>query len=191
MCLLHAWHIFCSCVGYMSLCITTSGRGGSEGEGPACSSLASTATGMQQPEGGVSIMQHVRTQPAGPKAFRLYSMVRDTYRQEIGERAFSVYEALTYYVHPKTLEGTIPLKLLAETVQSPLTTVSRCLHRLWEEGLITITPQWDDFGCVPKANLYTLHALPLKFMSYQTAYVPGTTLSGRRHQAPRLTLLRS
>ena len=64
-------------------------------------------------------MQHVRTQPAGPKAFRLYSMVRDTYRQEVGERAFSVYEALTYYVHPKTLEGTIPLKLLAETVRSP------------------------------------------------------------------------
>jgi hypothetical protein len=85
-------------------------------------------------------MQHIRTQPAGPKAFRLYSMICDTYRQEIGERACSVYEALTYYVDPKTLEGTIPLKLLAETVQSPLTTVSRCLHRLWEEGLITITP---------------------------------------------------
>ena len=136
-------------------------------------------------------MQHMRTQPAGPKAFRLYSMVRDTYRQRIGERAFSVYEALTYYVHPKTLEGTIPLKLLAETLQYPLTTVSRCLHRLWEEGLITITPQWDDFGCVPKANLYTLHALPLKLMARQPAYVPGTTPSERRHQAPRLTLLRS
>ena len=136
-------------------------------------------------------MQHMRTQPAGPKAFRLYSMVRDTYRQRIGERAFSVYEALTYYVHPKTLEGTIPLKLLAETLQYPLTTVSRCLHRLWEEGLITITPQWDDFGCVPKANLYTLHALPLKLMARQPAYVPGTTPSERRHQAPHLTLLRS
>jgi hypothetical protein len=135
-------------------------------------------------------MQHVRTQPAGPKAFRLYSMVRDTYRQEIGERAFSVYEALTYYVHPKTLEGTIPLKLLAETVQSPLTTVSRCLHRLWQEGLITITPQWDDYGCVPKANLYTLHPLPLKPMSRQPAYMPSATPPERRHQEPRLTVLR-
>ena len=135
-------------------------------------------------------MQHVRTQPAGPKAFRLYSMVRDTYRQEIGERAFSVYEALTYYVDPKTLQGTIPLKLLAETVQSPLTTVSRCLHRLWEEGLITITPQWDDFGCVPKANLYTLHALPLKPMSHQLAHMPGARSPERRHQSPSLTLLR-
>ena len=136
-------------------------------------------------------MQHVRTQPAGPKAFRLYSMVRDTYRQEIGERAFSVYEALTYYVHPKTLEGTIPLKLLAETVQSPLTTVSRCLHRLWQEGLITITPQWDDYGCVPKANLYTLHSLPLKPMSCQQAYTPSATPPERSHPAPRLTVLRS
>jgi len=135
-------------------------------------------------------MQHVRTQPAGPKAFRLYSMVRDTYRQEIGERAFSVYEALTYYVHPKTLEGTIPLKLLAETVRSPLTTVSRCLHRLWQEGLITITPQWDDYGCVPKANLYTLHPLPLKLMSRQPAYMPSATPPERRHQEPRLTVLR-
>ena len=135
-------------------------------------------------------MQHVRTQPAGPKAFRLYSMVRDTYRQEIGERAFSVYEALTYYVHPKTLEGTIPLKLLAETVQSPLTTVSRCLHRLWQEGLITITPQWDDYGCVPKANLYTLHTLPLKSMPCQRAYTPSTPPPERSHQAPRLTVLR-
>jgi hypothetical protein len=135
-------------------------------------------------------MQHVRTQPAGPKAFRLYSMVRDTYRQAIGERAFSVYEALTYYVHPKTLEGTIPLKLLAETVRSPLTTVSRCLHRLWQEGLITITPQWDDYGCVPKANLYTLHTLPLKPMSRQPAYMPSATPPERRHQAPHLTVLR-
>jgi hypothetical protein len=145
---------------------------------------------MQQPEGGVSIMQHIRTQPAGPKAFRLYSMVRDTYRQEIGERAFSVYEALTYYVDPKTLQGTIPLKLLAETVQSPLTTVSRCLHRLWEEGLITITPQWDEYGCVPKANLYTLHVLPFKSMSRQPAHLPSTTLPERGHQVSRLTPLR-
>jgi len=145
---------------------------------------------MQQPEGGVSIMQHIRTQPAGPKAFRLYSMVRDTYRQEIGERAFSVYEAVTYYVDPKTLQGTIPLKLLAETVQSTLTTVSRCLHRLWEEGLITITPQWDDYGCVPRANLYTLHARPLKPMAYQPAHMPSTMPPERRHQVPRLTILR-
>jgi hypothetical protein len=135
-------------------------------------------------------MQHIRTQPAGPKAFRLYSMVRDTYRQKIGERAFSVYEALTYYVDPKTLQGTIPLKLLAETVQSPLTTVSRCLHRLWEEGLITITPQWDEYGCVPKANLYTLHALPLKPMAHQPAPAPSATPPERRHQAAGLTPLR-
>jgi len=135
-------------------------------------------------------MQPIRTQPAGPKAFRLYSMVRDTYRQEIGERAFSVYEALTYYVDPKTLQGTIPLKLLAETVRSPLTTVSRCLHRLWEEDLITITPQWDDFGCVPKANLYTLHALPLKPMSHQPAHMPIATPPERRRQVPCLTILR-
>jgi len=135
-------------------------------------------------------MQYIRTQPAGPKAFRLYSMVRDTYRQKIGDRAFSVYEALTYYVNPKTLEGTIPLKLLAETVQSPLTTVSRCLHRLWEEGLITITPQWDDFGCVPQANLYTLHVRPLKSMSRQPAHMPSATPFECRHQVPRLTLLR-
>ena len=135
-------------------------------------------------------MQHIRTQPAGPKAFRLYSMVRDTYRPKIGERAFSVYEALTYYVDPKTLQGTIPLKLLAETVQYPLTTVSRCLHRLWQEGLITITPQWDDYGCVPKANLYILHALPLRPMSRQPVPMPSATPPERRHQAPRLTLLR-
>src|SRR5437879_5415957 len=174
----------------MSLCITASGRGGSKGKGPSCSFLASTATGMQQPEGGVRLMQHIRTQPAGPKAFRLYSMVRDTYRQKIGERAFSVYEALTYYIDPKTLQGTVPLKLLAETAQYPLTTVSRCLHRLWQEGLITITPQWDDFGCVPKANLYILHALPLKPMSRQPAHMPRATQPEHRHQAPRLTLLR-
>jgi hypothetical protein len=152
--------------------------------------LASTATGMQQPEGGVSIMQHIRTQPAGPKAFRLYSMVRDTYRSKIGERAFSVYEALTYYVDPKTLQGAIPLKLLAETAQSPLTTVSRCLHRLWQEGLITITPQWDDFGCVPKANLYILHALPCTPMAHQSVHMSNAALPVRRHQMPRLTLLR-
>jgi hypothetical protein len=64
------------------------------------------------------------------------------------------------------------------------------LHRLWEEGLITITPQWDEYGCVPKANLYTLHALPLKLMSRQPAYMPSATLPERRHQVPPLTLLR-
>jgi hypothetical protein len=135
-------------------------------------------------------MQHIRTQPAGPKAFRLYSMVRDTYRQKIGERAFRVYEALTYYVDSKTLQATIPLKLLAETVQSPLTTVSRCLHRLWQEGLITITPQWDAYGCVPMANMYSLHTVPLKPMSSQPGHKLGATLPEPRHQAPRLTLLR-
>jgi hypothetical protein len=135
-------------------------------------------------------MQHIRTQPAGPKAFRLYSMVRDTYRQKIGERAFRVYEALTYYVDPKTLKATVPLKLLAETVQSPLTTVSRCLHRLWQEGLITITPQWDAYECVPMANLYSLQTLPLKPMSRQPGAMPSATLPEPRHQAPRLTILR-
>jgi hypothetical protein len=144
---------------------------------------------MQQPEGGVSIMQHIRTQPAGPKAFRLYSMVRDTYRPKIGESAFSVYEALTYYVDPKTLQGTIPLKLLAETVHYSLTTVSRCLQRLWQEGLITITPQWDDYGCVPKANLYILHALPLRPMARQPVPMPSVTPPERSRQAVRLTLL--
>ena len=32
-------------------------------------------------------MQQIRTQPAGPNAFRLYSIVPDTYRHDIGERA--------------------------------------------------------------------------------------------------------
>jgi hypothetical protein len=144
---------------------------------------------MQQPEGGVSIMPHIRTQPAGPKAFRLYSMVRDTYRPKIGESAFSVYEALTYYVDSKTLQGTIPLKLLAETVHYSLTTVSRGLQRLWQEGLITITPQWDDYGCVPKANLYILHALPLRPMSRQPVPMPSMTPPERSRQAVCLTLL--
>ena len=105
-------------------------------------------------------MQQIRTQPAGPKAFLLYCIVRDAYRQDIGERAFSVYEALTYYVEPKTLQGVIPLKLLAETVRFPLTTVSRCLHRLWQQGLITITPQWDTFECVPKGESVCLTCAP-------------------------------
>jgi len=40
-------------------------------------------------------MQQLRTQPAGPKAFHLYATVRDAYRQELGERTFAVYAALT------------------------------------------------------------------------------------------------
>jgi hypothetical protein len=135
-------------------------------------------------------MLQIRTQPAGPKAFLLYSIVRDTYRQDIGERAFSVYEALTYYVEPKTLQGVIPLKLLAETVHFPLTTVSRCLHRLGQQGLITIEPQWDTFECVPQANLYVLHALPRKPMSQQPVQLRSTTPPKRRQQAPCLPLVR-
>jgi hypothetical protein len=135
-------------------------------------------------------MQQIRTQPAGPKAFRLYSIVRDTYRHDIGERAFTVYAALTYYVDPKTLEGIIPLKLLAQTVQSPLTTVRRCLDRLWQQGLITITPQWDAFGCVPQANLYTLHAFPFTPMPQQQTPMPSVTTPVRGHQVQRSTPLR-
>jgi hypothetical protein len=135
-------------------------------------------------------MLRICTQPAGPKAFLLYSMVRDTYRQDIGERAFSVYEALTYYVEPKTLQGVIPLKLLAETVHFPLTTVSRCLHRLWQQGLITITPQWDTFECVPKANLYVLQALPRKLVSHQPVQLRSTPAPERRQPAPCLLLVR-
>ena len=135
-------------------------------------------------------MPQIRTQPAGPKAFRLYSIVRDAYRQDIGERAFSVYEALTYYVEPKTLQGVIPLKLLAETVRFPLTTVSRCLHRLWQQGLITITPQWDTFECVPRANLYVLHALPRKPVSHQPVQLRSSTAPERRQHAPGLLLVR-
>jgi hypothetical protein len=135
-------------------------------------------------------MQQIRTQPAGPKAFRLYSIVRDTYRHDIGERAFTVYAALTYYVDPKTLEGIIPLKLLAQTVQSPLTTVRRCLDRLGQQGLITITPQWDAFGCVPQANLYTLHAPPLTPMPQQQTPMPSVTTPVRGRQVSRSTPLR-
>jgi len=135
-------------------------------------------------------MQQIRTQPAGPKAFRLYSMVRDTYRHDLGERACTVYEALTYYVDPKTLQGIIPLKLLAQTVQYPLTTVRRCLDRLWQQGLITITPQWDAFECVQQANLYALHALPLTPMPRQPVQMPSATTPECRRHTPRLTLLR-
>jgi hypothetical protein len=145
---------------------------------------------MQHLEGGISIMQQIRTQPAGPKAFLLYSIVRDIYRQDIGERAFSVYEALTYYVEPKTLQGVIPLKLLAETVHFPLTTVSRCLHRLWEQGLITITPQWDIFEVVPQANLYALHALSRKPVPQQPVQLRSATSPERRQQEPSLLLVR-
>jgi hypothetical protein len=75
-------------------------------------------------------------------------------------------------------------------VQSPLMTVSRCLHCLWEEGLITITPQWDDYGCVPRANLFTLHVRPLKPMSRQPTHMPSATLPKHRHQVPDLPYLR-
>ena len=135
-------------------------------------------------------MQQIRTQPAGPRAFRLYSIVRDTYRHDLGERAFTVYAALTYYVDPKTLEGIIPLKLLAQTVQSPLTTVRRCLDRLGQQGLITVTPQWDAFECVPQANLYTLHALPLTPMPQQRTPMPSVTTPARGRQVPHSTPLR-
>ena len=135
-------------------------------------------------------MQQIRTQPAGPKAFRLYSIVRDTYRHDIGERTFTVYAALTYYVDPKTLEGIIPLKLLAQTVQSPLTTVRRCLQRLGQQDLITITPQWDAFECVQQANLYTLHALPRTPMPQQHTQIPSVTTPARGRQGQRLTPLR-
>ena len=135
-------------------------------------------------------MQQIRTQPAGPKAFRLCSIVRDTYRHDLGERACTVYEALTYYVDPKTLQGAIPLKLLAQTVQYSLTTVRRCLYCLGQQGLITITPQWDAFGCVQKANLYALHALPLTPMPRQRAQMPGVTTPERRQHTSRLTLMR-
>jgi hypothetical protein len=132
-------------------------------------------------------MQQIRTQPAGPKAFRLYSIAHDTYRHDLGERAFTVYAALTYYVDPKTLKGTIPLKLLAQTVQCPLSTVRRCLQRLGQLGLITITPQWDAFECVQQANLYTLHALPLTSMPQCQTPMPSVTTSVRGRQVSRLT----
>lgn len=106
-------------------------------------------------------MQPIRTQPAGPKAFRLYSMVQETYRQALGERALAVYAALTYYVHPKTLAGAIPLKLLAQTTHCSPATVRRALATLAQQGLISITPQWDVYECVPQANIYTLHRVPV------------------------------
>ena len=47
------------------------------------------------PQAKPRIRQSIRAQPSGPKALSVLTMVRDTYRQHIGERAFSVYEALT------------------------------------------------------------------------------------------------
>jgi hypothetical protein len=135
-------------------------------------------------------MEQIRTQPAGPKAFLLYAAVRDTYRQAIGDPTFAVYEALTYYVHPKTLQGAIPLKLLAQTVQSHPSTVSRHLHRLWQLGLITITPQWDAFGCVRNANVYTLDTLPLHAGSLRGARLVATTMPEHRRPLQRCTVLR-
>jgi len=135
-------------------------------------------------------MAQIRTQPAGPKAFHLYATVRDDYRQEIGERTFAVYEALTYYVDPKTLQGAIPLKLLAQTVQSHPSTVSRYLHRLWQLGLITITPQWDAFECVRDANVYTLDTLPLRAGPLRRPRMAATTGSEHRRLVQRRTVLR-
>ncbi len=135
-------------------------------------------------------MQPTRTQPAGPKAFRLYATVRDTYRQEIGERAFAVYEALTYYVDPKTLKGAISLKLLAQTAQCHPTTVSRYLHKLGQLGLITIAPQWDAYGCVREVNVYTLDAIPRRAMTLHRSRPEAVVLPTRRRTIRRGTLLR-
>jgi hypothetical protein len=134
-------------------------------------------------------MQQIRTQPAGPKAFHLYATVRDTYRQELGERTFAVYEALTYYVHPKTLQGAIPLKLLAQTIHSHPTTISRHLYKLGQLGLITITPQWDAFGCVRDVNVYRLDAWPLRAMPFQRLRMAATTLPQRPSPRPCRTVL--
>ena len=130
-------------------------------------------------------MQQTRTQPAGPKAFRLYASVRDTYRQELGEHTFAVYAALTYYVDPKTLQGAMPLKLLAQTIHSHPSTISRHLHKLEQLGLITITPQWDAFGCVRDANVYRLDTLPLRAIPLRrprmaSVMVPTCQRSGHR-----------
>lgn len=135
-------------------------------------------------------MQQIRTQPTGPKAFRLYASVRDTYRQELGERTFAVYEALTYYVNPKTLQGAIPLKLLAQTIHSCPTTISRHLHKLGQLGLITITPQWDAFGCVRDANVYRLDALPLRALPLRRPRMASVMVPARRQPGHRCTVLR-
>jgi hypothetical protein len=130
-------------------------------------------------------MQQIRTQPAGPKAFRLYATVRDTYRQELGEYTFAVYEALTYYVDPKTLQGAIPLKLLAQTIQSHPSTASRHLRKLEQLGLITITPQRDAFGYIRDVNVYGLDVWSLSAMLLRrprptAARVPECRRPGRR-----------
>jgi len=135
-------------------------------------------------------MQQLRTQPAGPKAFRLYASVRDTYRQELGVRTFAVYEALTYYVDPKTLRGAIPLKLLAQTIRSHPTTISRHLHKLWQLGLITITPQWDAYGCVRDVNVYSLGALPLSALPLRRPRLVSTTVPVRQRSGHRCIVLR-
>ena len=135
-------------------------------------------------------MQPIRTQPAGPKAFLLYATVRDTHRQELGERTFAVYEALTYYVDPKTLRGAIPLKLLAQTIHSHPTTISRHLHKLGQLGLITITPQWDAFGCVRDANVYSLDALPLRATPLWRPRLAAAAVPMRRQPGQRCTVLR-
>lgn len=134
-------------------------------------------------------MEQIRRQPAGPKAFHLYASVRDAYRQEIGERAFAVYEALTYYVDPKTLKGAISLKLLAQTVHSHPSTVSRYLHRLWRLGLITITPQWDAFECVRDVNVYTLDTLPLRAGPLRHPRLTTATGAERRRPGQRCTVV--
>lgn len=135
-------------------------------------------------------MQQLRTQPAGPKAFLLYASVRDTYRQELGERTFAVYEALTYYIDSKTLRGAIPLKLLAQTIRSHPATISRHLHKLWQLGLITITPQWDAFGCVRDVNVYSLGALPLRAMPLRRPRMASTTVPARQRSGERCIVLR-
>jgi hypothetical protein len=135
------------------------------------------------------MMQQICTQPAGPKAFRLYATVRDTYRQDLGKRTFAVYEALTYYVDPKTLQGAIPLKLLAQTIHSHPSTVSRHLHKLGQLGLITITPQWDAFECVRDVNVYSLDSLPLRALPLQRPRVASATVSARRRPRHRCAVL--
>src|SRR5215831_11533484 len=134
-------------------------------------------------------MQQIRSQPAGPKAFHLYATVRDTYRQELGKRTFAVYEALTYYVHPKTLQGAIPLKLLAQTIHSHPTTISRHLSKLGQFGLITITPQWDAFGCVRDVNVYRLDTWPLRSIPYRRLRMAAATVPARRQCRQRCIVL--
>jgi hypothetical protein len=134
-------------------------------------------------------MKPIRTQPAGPKAFHLYATVRETYRRELGERTFAVYEALTYYVDPKTLQGAISLKLLAQTIHSHPTTISRHLHKLGQLGLITITPQWDAFGCVRDVNVYSLDAVPLRAVPFRPPCLAAATVLARQQPGHRCAVL--